>query len=53
MNSVEEVMYWAIIVWAVNVPVIKALEAVTFCLTKKLSALEAVAAYEADIAFST
>ena len=44
MNSVEDVIYCAIIVCAVSVPVISAFDAVTFCLTKKLSAEDAVAA---------
>ena len=41
INSVDEVIYWATIVWAVNVP-----------LTKKLSAEDAVAAYDALIVLS-
>ena len=50
-KSVEEVITWAIIVWAIRVPVINAFEAVTFCLIKKLSAELAVKACEAVIAF--
>ena len=41
-KSVDEVITCATIVWAVSVPVIKALEAVISCLTKKLSAEDAV-----------
>ena len=52
-KTIEEVTVCTTSVCAVIVLLTSKLEAVAFCLIKKLSAEEAVAANEADTAFST